>query len=89
MATQDADVSPELFTVLALAAGAGCAVTLFVAAHLSWVEKQRRRAWMLRRPEGASAERERGGFQAAAQGPRVAVDVPAERGQGCGYGHTG
>lgn len=54
--TEGADVSQQLLTVLTLAAGAGCLITLFVAAHLSWIEKQRRRAWKPDRPEGASPE---------------------------------
>lgn len=56
-------MSQQLFTVLSLAAGTGCLVTLFVAAHLSWVEKQRRRTWRRGRAEGTpprvdSVERE-------------------------------
>lgn len=47
-------MSQELFAVLSLAAGTGCLVTLFVAAHLSWLEKQRRRAWRRGRAEGTS-----------------------------------
>lgn len=47
-------MSQELFAVLSLAAGIGCLVTLFVAAHLSWVEKQRRRSWKPHAAEGTS-----------------------------------
>lgn len=50
-ATGGTGVSQELFTVLSLAAGTGCLITLFVAAHLSWLEKQRRRAWRRDRAE--------------------------------------
>lgn len=66
-------MSQELFAVLSLAAGTGCLVTLFVAAHLSWVDKQRRRAWKPDRTEGTaskaqSVERECacGGFEVTA-----------------------
>lgn len=51
-------MSQELFAVLCLAAGTGCLITLFVAAHLSWVEKQRRRAWKPDRTEGTSSRAE-------------------------------
>lgn len=61
-------MSQQLFTVVALAGGVGCLLTLFVAAHLSWVDKQRRRAGRLEGGAGASVrqDRRRGGGEAAA-----------------------
>lgn len=57
-AMEGTGVSQEVFAVLSLAAGTGCLVTLFVAAHLSWLDKQRRRSWKLDRAEATSPRAE-------------------------------
>lgn len=51
-------VSPGVFTVLFLAGAIGFLVPLFVAAHVAWLDKQRRRA--LRHAPGAAGERPAG-----------------------------